>query len=657
LGKDTVPWVPLTLGINKVNLWEGVLTKIKGKIDAWGGHWLTHRGKLTLIKAALSSLPIYQAAYLLAPKSIYGQINKFLRDFLWHGSKGNQHKFHLVRWETAKLPMREGGLQIRDPALVSIGLGCKILWKMHNEPSHPVSKMLLHKYIPSAQIRNLQNALHRKSTQLWQLCLKGTRIFTQDLYRVPGNGRRTRLWTDRVMGRPPLASNASLNEIRAFLAQRGIQRISDISKWNEDGSWSDWHFGNVPNRLLQQLESLKAELRDAAPVHMNEKDKWGWGPTGSYSTAKGYAMLQSQKDRPPPAKIWKDVWDSTAIPKVNFFFWTLMHKKVLTGENLMKRHIAGPHRCALCKEAMETSDHLFVDCQFANKVWFLTLQGLNVVVPSNISVVDLFTNWKDRYPSLLMKTLWARIWISIPKYVCWKLWLARNEQIFNNIAWTPSMVAVKAKGLLLETLSSQAHKIDTSLQQEEKNWLGNPMLTSRTQSIEKPHSETKWRLRDNNDTFQRWWQKQGINTTFFDGASKGNPGIAGAGGIIYSSEGTTLETFSWGLGQRTNNQAEILSLIKVCQIAKARGHRNLQAFGDSEILIKMIHSGGQFNDAGLNKNLQRLRHTLQDFISFNCYHILRDLNKEADALANKGCLLAQGDLCINDGDPTNICIP
>jgi hypothetical protein len=75
--------------------------------------------------------------------------------------------------------------------------------------------------------------------------------------------------------------------------------------------------------------------------------------------------------------------------------------------------------------------------------------------------------------------------------VCWKLWLARNEQIFNNIAWTPNMVAVKAKGLLLETLRSQAHKTDISLQQEEKNWLGNPMPTSRPQSIEKHYSETK----------------------------------------------------------------------------------------------------------------------------------------------------------------------
>jgi len=62
--------LPLTLGTNRVNLWEGLITKIKGKIIAWGGQWLTHGGKLALIKFVLSSLPIYQASYLMAPKSI-----------------------------------------------------------------------------------------------------------------------------------------------------------------------------------------------------------------------------------------------------------------------------------------------------------------------------------------------------------------------------------------------------------------------------------------------------------------------------------------------------------------------------------------------------------------------------------------------------------
>ena len=42
--------LPLTLGINRCSLWEGVLSKIKSKIEFWGEQWLMHGGKLTLIK-------------------------------------------------------------------------------------------------------------------------------------------------------------------------------------------------------------------------------------------------------------------------------------------------------------------------------------------------------------------------------------------------------------------------------------------------------------------------------------------------------------------------------------------------------------------------------------------------------------------------------
>ncbi|MCY6488033.1 hypothetical protein, partial [Actinobacillus pleuropneumoniae] len=82
-----------------------------------------------------------------------------------------------------------------------------------------------------------------------------------------------------------------------------------------------------------------------------------------------------------------------------------------------------------------------------------------------------------------------------PKFVCWKLWLAKNEQIFNNVVWTPNTVAAKAKGLLLETLNSQKLKDDSSVQQEEKSWLGTLALTQRIHSIGKPQLNPEWRLR------------------------------------------------------------------------------------------------------------------------------------------------------------------
>jgi hypothetical protein len=63
-------------------------------------------------------------------------------------------------------------------------------------------------------------------------------------------------------------------------------------------------------------------------------DKWGWGKTGIYTTAQGFTSLQSHQASIESTSLWKQVWDPLGLPKVNFFFWVLMHKKVLTGENL-----------------------------------------------------------------------------------------------------------------------------------------------------------------------------------------------------------------------------------------------------------------------------------------------------------------------------------
>ena len=52
-------------------------------MTAWGGQWLTIVGKLTLVKSVLSSLPIYQDSFLLAPKMITEQLVKLIRNFLW----------------------------------------------------------------------------------------------------------------------------------------------------------------------------------------------------------------------------------------------------------------------------------------------------------------------------------------------------------------------------------------------------------------------------------------------------------------------------------------------------------------------------------------------------------------------------------------------
>eukprot|EP00253_Pinus_taeda_P006725 PITA_06725 len=578
--------LPIISGINKRALWSGIISKMKKKIAAWGGHWLTKGGKVVLIKSVLSAYPIFQAAFLLAPRNVMEQISKLLREFLWQGGKGSEKKFHLVNWDVVKRTKEEGGLQIRDPHLVNLALGGKILWKLIQDPTHAVSNTLRSKYGISKDLSNVTHAPITKSTQLWNLCCKSSQHFKNHLYRIPGSGKHINIWKDSIMMNTPLAEKTDITELRNWLERAGVKRLYDLSKWNQHGEWEGWDLFGVPKRLKNQQSSLEEYLEDAAPVHRDTEDCWGWGQAGVYSTTEGYRVLQGKRNSNHPLGLWKSVWDSFATPKVNFFCWTLIHNKVLTGDNLEKRKIAGPHRLLFLPliPQLTCSPH-----------------GSNIIhrkSPKNLSG----TESGQRSPNTFA---------------------GRSAQ-------------------------HQYIKEDSLLLPEEKRWLGSlePYLS---RNYPKPQSNNQeWRLRDKEDYYQNWWRSQKIHTTFFDGASKGNPGTAGAGGVIYHPDGHTKDIFYWGLGHKSNNQAELLGLLKVCQIARDKGVKKLQVFGDSELIIKNLNTGDRFNNPSLNKILGRLKRVLQFFDSCKFYHILRNLNSEADNMANKGSAIMKGLIFVNE---------
>jgi hypothetical protein len=139
-------------------------------------------------------------------------------------------------------------------------------------------------------------------------------------------------------------------------------------------------------------------LEDVAPVNRTMKDSWGWGQTGVYTTIAGYIVLQASRNNSQTSAFWKNVWEPLALPKVNFFFWTLVQNKLLMGDNIEKRNIVGPHRCMLCSNNFETAQHLFMDCIFAKEVWGLILQDFQISFPPQNSVADLFASWSIFYP-------------------------------------------------------------------------------------------------------------------------------------------------------------------------------------------------------------------------------------------------------------------
>lgn len=127
----------------------------------------------------------------------------------------------------------------------------------------------------------------------------------------------------------------------------------------------------------------------------------------------------------------------------------------------------------------------------------------------------------------------------------------------------------------------------------------------------------------------------------FDGASKGNPGNAGFGGIFRDSEENTRWVYAeWG-GEMTNNEGELWAVHQGLRIAVRNNYRNLEIEGDSQVVIEMLrklNNGknweqivGSWRTAGIVQDLAELLRRI-DYKIIN--HVRRRGNKAADFLAN-----------------------
>lgn len=121
-----------------------------------------------------------------------------------------------------------------------------------------------------------------------------------------------------------------------------------------------------------------------------------------------------------------------------------------------------------------------------------------------------------------------------------------------------------------------------------------------------------------------------------DGAARGNPGPAGIGVTIQTEDGTKLAEISQFIGRATNNVAEYTALITALEKAVALGAGEVEVYTDSELVVKQILGEYRVKNEGLKPLHRKVKSLASQFSNFRIAHVVRDKNKEADRLANKG---------------------
>ena len=121
----------------------------------------------------------------------------------------------------------------------------------------------------------------------------------------------------------------------------------------------------------------------------------------------------------------------------------------------------------------------------------------------------------------------------------------------------------------------------------------------------------------------------------FDGGSRGNPGIAGAGFVLYDDSGQEIWC-GWKFHHEaaTNNLAEYLGLLCGVKCARSFGVERLLVEGDSQLIVRHINGQYQCREESLKKFLNAVKEEAKLFEHFEIRFIPREQNKRADWLAN-----------------------
>ena len=91
-----------------------------------------------------------------------------------------------------------------------------------------------------------------------------------------------------------------------------------------------------------------------------------------------------------------------------------------------------------------------------------------------------------------------------------------------------------------------------------------------------------------NTQFENWLRERKIFKLFFDGASKGNPGKAGGGGVVVNHTGKVEIEFAWNIGHDTNNMAEAYGLWQGLKQVHNLGANEVVVISDSRLIIQAV---------------------------------------------------------------------
>jgi ribonuclease HI len=121
----------------------------------------------------------------------------------------------------------------------------------------------------------------------------------------------------------------------------------------------------------------------------------------------------------------------------------------------------------------------------------------------------------------------------------------------------------------------------------------------------------------------------------FDGGARPPDNGPAAIGYTVEIDGSTEERGHDRIGTATCNEAEYRALIRGLEVASESGCTEVEARGDSQLVVRQVTGDWQTNEHHLRELRDRVRELAEEFEEFEIYYVPREENWEADELVDR----------------------
>jgi hypothetical protein len=375
--------LPFLFGNSKLGAFQGILDKIKLKVEGWRAKTLSQAGRLVLIKSVAAAIPSYAMSSFLLPISFCKQLDKLFKDFWWGFPPNKSHNLSLKSWDSLCLPKAVGGLGFRKMKDVNLALLSKLGWKLHTKANCMWVSQLRGKYLRTGSF--LSPPLHSSASWFWKGVIQTRNLISQGAcYKILRNSSLpiwTSPWVPSLPSFRPSPRNLSLPCSSHFL-------VRDLFT----PSW-DWNLSLLSSLFDQTSirEILKIKILPCSETEF----LWTPSSNGCFSSASAFKLLSSSRSlsiiaHPSLSSTsWKHLWKLKLSDRLKLFLWKIAWDIIPTKARLNRIFpIPSNLICPLCSSEEDSLMHLFFRCTFARIAWRSSFWPLNSLAWAHLSLAD-----------------------------------------------------------------------------------------------------------------------------------------------------------------------------------------------------------------------------------------------------------------------------